>query len=179
MVLHLVIFALLITSFVFTIIELGLSGHIVSVLSKFELSSTDSISSTYNYLVFCSVWTLLVTALLLVWPFFNRSQLPARKDSSEKWLAPLMLALNFVTMVFWLAAFSSLANLYDGLSVRGVAGAQEAFAVLLWLLFLALLVLNFLTAFGVYKVDRAGHSRIFSGAKVDGVRNLNETAQVA
>ena len=35
-------------------------------------------------------------------------------------------------MLFWLAAFAALADLYNGFSPEGVVGAQLAFAVMLW-----------------------------------------------
>ncbi|RMD39280.1 hypothetical protein DV735_g5845, partial [Chaetothyriales sp. CBS 134920] len=173
MVLHLVIFSLLLTALVFSIIELGLSAYITSIIDTDYFR--DAVISTFSYNVFASVWTLLVTAFLLAWPFVGRAKFAAGDTATERWLAPLTLALNTVTMIFWLAAFASVADLFRYGSFSHYTGSIEAFGVLLWLIFLALTILSFLTAFGVYKVDRPGHSRIFRGAKVDAVRTTNET----
>lgn len=68
---------------VFSIIVLGLTGYVANV--------TDSTPSSNNFLIFCSVWSLLVVAYLLVaprLPFFN------------KWVPIAVLA---VTVIFWFA----------------------------------------------------------------------------
>jgi hypothetical protein len=122
-----IIFALLVAALVFTIIELGLSAYVINITLSLYVSI-----STYNYLLFCSLWSFLVTGFLLVWVSLARGKSPVAKTSSEKWLGPVTLALNFLTAVFWLAAFTSLADVYNGYNVEGVLGAQLAFAVLLW-----------------------------------------------
>ncbi len=127
MTLDLPIFVLLITSLIFSIIELGLSAYIVSLTSSRLYSN-----SVYDYLLFCSIWSLLVTGFLLIWSYLARARSPITKNSSENWLAPVTLALNFITMIFWLAAFASLANMYGGYNPQNQAGAQLAFAVMLW-----------------------------------------------
>lgn len=50
----------------------------------------------------------------------------------ERWFTPTTIALNAVTMIFWLAGFAADADLYNGFSPRGTAGALLAFAVMLW-----------------------------------------------
>jgi hypothetical protein len=123
----LIITALLGTAFIFSIIELGLSAYIVSLTSTRYYSN-----SVYNYQLFASIWSLLVTSFFLAWPYLIHSRSSIAKNNNERWLAPLTLALNFVTMVFWLAAFASLADLYNGYNPQDEAGAQLAFAVMLW-----------------------------------------------
>ena len=125
--LDLIIFALLLTSLVFTIIQLGLSAYIVSLTANRFYSV-----STYDYLLFCSIWSFLVTGFLIIWAYLARSKSPIAKNGSEKWLSPMTLTLNFVTMVFWLAAFASLADMYHGYNPQNTLGAQLAFAVMLW-----------------------------------------------
>ena len=125
--LTLILLALLVTSLVFTIVELGLSAYLVHVTASPYYSN-----SVYDYLLFCAIWTLLVTAFLLSFPFVGRGKSSIAKHGSERWLAPVTLALNFVTMIIWLAAFASLADMYNGYNPQGVSGAQLAFAVMLW-----------------------------------------------
>ena len=125
--LNLIIFVLLTIAFFFTIIELGLSAYLVSITASRLYSN-----STYDYLLFCSIWTLLATGFLLIWGYLARSKSHIDKNSSERWLAPVTLVLNFITMVFWLAAFASLADMYNGYNPQGSSGAQLAFAVMLW-----------------------------------------------
>lgn len=69
---------------IFSIIILGLTGYVANVLDS---GSPDS----NNFLIFCSVWSLLVLAYLLVaprLPFFNHY---------------IPLAVLAVTTIFWFA----------------------------------------------------------------------------
>lgn len=124
----LAVLALLATAVVFSIIELGLSAHAVDVTSDFYYKTNDR----YSYLVFCSVWTLLVTAFLIAFPFVSRRNSSNQAAHHERWLTPLTLVLNTVTMIFWLAGFAALADLYGDYSPHGEPGALLAFAVMLW-----------------------------------------------
>jgi len=148
------ILVLLATGLVFSIIELGLSAWAVDVTPD-----GNEANDRFGFLVFCSVWTIFVTAFLIAFPIYGT----ASRGDVERWYSPLTIALNAVTMIFWLAGFAADADLYNGYNPRGTAGALLAFAVMLWLIFLALLILNILTAIGVLRSDRAGHTRMTRG----------------
>lgn len=122
-----VILALLVAAVVCSIIELGLSAYIVSSLRDvFGRYYGGRVSSTFNFTVFASIWSLLVSLFLLGWGFVSRS-----RGGSEGIFAPLTLALNTITMIFWLAGFAAVADLYDG-APGGTPGALIAFGVILW-----------------------------------------------
>jgi len=117
----LVLLVLLCTALVFSIIELGLSADAV------DLSIGASVAhDRFSFIVFCSVWTLLLASFFIFFPYFS-----LRRDT-ERLLAPLNIALNAVTMIFWLAGFAAVADLFGGGNPQGVAGALLAFAVMLW-----------------------------------------------
>lgn len=117
------ILVLLCTAFVFSIIELGLSAWAVNVTPSGYIAN-----DRFGFLVFCSVWTILVTAFLIAFPYFGTRS----RGDVERWFTPTTIALNAVTMIFWLAGFAADADLYNGFSPRGTAGALLAFAVMLW-----------------------------------------------
>lgn len=116
------------TALVFSIIELGLSAYIVDVTSNAYYGT----NSRYGFALFCSIWTILVAGFLFAFPLLSRRGNSVQGSHHERWMAPLTLALNALTMLFWLACFAALADLYNGFSPRDVAGAQLAFAVMLW-----------------------------------------------
>jgi Membrane-associating domain len=118
------LFGLYATALLFSVIELGISGYIVDVTSNEFYRTNDR----YAFALFCSIWTLLAAGFLVVFPLISRR----RDRGSERWVSPLTLALNALTMIFWLACFAALADLYHGFNPQGVAGAQLAFAVMLW-----------------------------------------------
>lgn len=71
----------------FAIIELGLTGYVSNVFGE---GSPDSI----NFLIFCSVWSLLVIAYLLLAPRF------APAPFFHRYAPPALLV---VTTIFWFA----------------------------------------------------------------------------
>lgn len=116
------IFALLGVALVWSIIELGLTAYAVDVTWRASVAN-----ARFGFLVFASLWTLLVTAFFILFPMFSR-----RSGGGEaRWMSPLALALNGVTMIFWLAGFAAVADMYLG-APSGTAGAILAFAVMLW-----------------------------------------------
>ena len=117
------------TALLFSIIELGISAYIVDVTSRNYYGTSD----IYSYTLFCSIWTILVAGFLVAFPIVSRRGGNSIQSANhERWMAPLTIALNALTMIFWLAAFAALADRYNGFSPGGVAGAQLAFAVMLW-----------------------------------------------
>jgi hypothetical protein len=125
----LAILGLLGTILVFSIIELGLSAWAVSVTDGTYYGRRYDSPGEFGFLLFASLWTLLVVGVLTVLEFLG-----GRKGGVShrfSWLGWATLATNFVTWVFWLAGFSALAAFYGG-NPRGAAGALLAFAVMLW-----------------------------------------------
>ncbi|KAF2202664.1 hypothetical protein GQ43DRAFT_439509 [Delitschia confertaspora ATCC 74209] len=114
---------------VFSVIVLGLTAYIVDVF-------WDSPNSV-NFMLFTSLWTLLVVAFLVIAP----SRFP---QFAHKYV---ILALESITMIFWFAAWIAVAALWGDWkcgSKGGWCGAGTAacvFSALLWLTFLATAVM--------------------------------------
>ncbi|KAL9949102.1 hypothetical protein D7B24_008408 [Verticillium nonalfalfae] len=121
-----------IVAVVFCIIELGLSGF---VASAYWWHSPDIV----NFIIFCSVWSLLVLAYLILTPMFM-----------ERLFHQLVsLGLLAVTTIFWFAGSIALAT-WTGTpkcdnSWCGSAQAAVAFAFFIWAIFTGLLVLDIMT----------------------------------
>ncbi|EAW15273.1 uncharacterized protein ACLA_059370 [Aspergillus clavatus NRRL 1] len=159
--------ALLGTSFVFAVIELGLSAHVASFYTGAHEVYSWGYTYTVNYtvpgilafLIFTSVWTLLVCAAAVALPWFFRAK--AGAGASSKFNAILSYGLAsafFGTMVFWLACFADIAAGLGGwTSYSDYLNAVIAFAVLLWLLFLALFIVIVLAICGVLESDVPGY----------------------
>ncbi|KAI1074837.1 membrane-associating domain-containing protein [Whalleya microplaca] len=128
----------------FSIVELGLTAYLAS--------SFDSVSwygyyrgaspSRVNFMVFNSVWSLLVLLYVGVTPLYLTS-----------WFHKLAaLALNAVTTIFWFAGAIALAVFVGGpwsCGANSFCGAEEAavaFGFFLWALFTFLTVLDALEA---------------------------------
>lgn len=123
---------------IFSIIELGLSAHLISLSSRaysyldvsdydFHITAPPSIA----FLLFCSIWTILVSglALYIPWHLARRASLGRITPTI---LTYVTLVLYFVTTVFWLAGFADLAAWLAGFTPGGSIGAAVAFGVLLW-----------------------------------------------
>ena len=130
----LTILILLVSGLTFSIIELGLSAYIISVLDTY---------STYNgygnivpgwlaFLLFASLWTIVRTLFRLI-RLIRRTKRSAYDAGSQpaKWVPILTLVINAVTMIFWLAGFAAYASLLGGFAPTGIYGALLAFAVML------------------------------------------------
>lgn len=146
----LVTLALLGTASVFALIELGLSAYIVSLGSEHTYTYWDpnyagagygayqygtrkaSAPAEVDFLLFCSLWTLLVAPALIILPIVWKSKTKVAGQDVQTISGPLTLAMNAIATIFWLAGFAALANLYDGLNPQGIPGALLAFAVMLW-----------------------------------------------
>ncbi|KAJ5484662.1 hypothetical protein LT330_007924 [Penicillium expansum] len=171
--LSIVLYVLLGTSLAFAIVELGLSAFITAAYSGTQEITTWNAYSGYSYgqinveppailvfLVFSSVWTILVTvaALALPWYYTRKGFVTAKLNTV---LAASFVAIYFVTMVFWLACFADLASfLGGGTSLNPYYNAVLAFGVLLWLLFVALVVFTILAMCGVLVSDWAGYQSL-------------------
>jgi hypothetical protein len=145
LVLDIALYAILGSSLVFSIIELGLAGYVVSAWSgSHRVAYYDPFGGGYSYenvdvstpaildfLIFTAVWTMLVTgaALLLPW-FFTRKGFSSKLNMI---LGIVFTAVFFLTMVFWLASFADITSyLGGGTSTSDYLNAIIAFAVLLW-----------------------------------------------
>ncbi|KAJ5778763.1 hypothetical protein N7520_002009 [Penicillium odoratum] len=166
---HIALYAILATSLVFAIIELGLCAYVASVWggtreelyydSYGDLEYGDvniSIPGILAFLIFTSCWTMLVTpgGVLLSW-FYTRKGATGKISTI---LGVVFSVVYFITMVFWLACFADIASDLDGYtSHNDYLNAVIAFAVLLWLLFLALFILSVLSLCGVLVSDWVGY----------------------
>ncbi|CAG8242560.1 unnamed protein product [Penicillium salamii] len=179
MVLNIILYALLGTSFVFAIVELGLSAFVVSAVEHTEYDTWGGYvkvkaPAIVGFMVFASLWTMLiaVAALVLPWYYTRKGSVTPKLNTV---LAASFVAGYFVTMVFWLAAFADLATYLDYVS-NEYYNAMIAFAVLLWfvsrvlvyvtmliynpiyrILFIALLVFTILAMCGVMNSEWAGY----------------------
>lgn len=113
---------------VLDIIILGLMAYVVNDWVGFYVGSP----SEANFLLFCSVWTIIALAYLTIAPV--RFETAAHKFG--------ILAAEFVTMIFWFAGFIALAVFLTGVRCHRwgpcrAAKAATVFAAFEWLLFSA------------------------------------------
>ncbi|KAK7914039.1 hypothetical protein PG985_011742 [Apiospora marii] len=128
---------------VFTIIELGLTGYIVSAYSGYwgwngyYGNSPDRV----NFMLFNSIWSLLVLAYVGITPIYMAG-----------WFHKLAaLVLNSLTALFWFAGSVALAVMVGvphcgGWTLCQSMQAAVAFGFFLWAIFMFLTVLDGLEA---------------------------------
>ncbi|KAI0144454.1 membrane-associating domain-containing protein [Xylariaceae sp. FL1272] len=125
---------------VFCIIELGLTAYCNTSYGNYS-------PSIINFLIFASVWSLLVLIYIGVTPLYMTSVFHR--------LAALVL--NVLTAIFWFAGAIAFAVAIGVPSVHGVftdsAQAATAFAFFLWIIFTFLAVLD-----GIESLRRRGHN---------------------
>ncbi|KAI1840308.1 hypothetical protein JX265_013757 [Neoarthrinium moseri] len=109
---------------VFAIIELGLTAYIASWWGGYW--SFDRV----NFMIFNSVWSLLVLAYVGITPIYMTSIF-------HKLAA---LVLNVITTIFWFAGSIALAVAFG--HSGGTAAAAIAFGFFLWALFMVLTVVD-------------------------------------
>lgn len=123
----------------FTIIVLGLAGYVADAIDIFE-DNNDS-PSEINFLIFASIWTILVLIFLLVVPRFM--------STLNKWI---LVGVEALTMIFWFAGFVALAVYISedtdcgGGKICNTAKAACVFAAFNWLLWTATTILTALSA---------------------------------
>ncbi|GMG39065.1 unnamed protein product [Aspergillus oryzae] len=140
-------FVLLSTTFVFAVVELGLTGHLVSYFSqgskeyRYDPSRNGYTSQTVTvavppilaFILFNSVWTMLVSAATAVIPWVFRTKADTNA-ALNKLITIGLLVLYFMTTVFWLASFADMAaRLSYAAGKSDYVNAVIAFAVLIWL----------------------------------------------
>ncbi|KAI0975184.1 membrane-associating domain-containing protein [Xylaria arbuscula] len=130
---------------IFSIIELGLTAYWVSL---YTTAYGDYSPSSISFLVFASVWSLLVLLYIGLTPLYMTSifhRLAA-------------LALNVITAIFWFAGAIAVAVGFGGpYDCRGNRACQSAeaaiaFAFFLWALFTFLAVVD-----SIESLRRRGH----------------------
>jgi len=135
---------------VFAIIVLGLSAYVASVVSGSGQVCDFGYCADYNipvppqidYILFCSIWSLLVVIALGVVPIFV----------SALSHPIISTAVDGLTTIFWFAGAIALA-VYTGVFVGDTPSwyqalqAAVAFSFFTWLAFLAALVLDILAIF--------------------------------
>ena len=105
---------------VFAVIVLGLSAYTTDVTRHYEAA---------DFLVFCSVWSLVVLAYLLLMPIYF-------PDFHNRWA---VVGTEGVTMILWFAGFIAMAAsieklwcIGDKCTVLGTAKAAAAFGAFSW-----------------------------------------------
>ncbi|KAF2097112.1 hypothetical protein NA57DRAFT_77367 [Rhizodiscina lignyota] len=116
------------TQAVFTVIVLGLTAYVSNWWNGYwHDMSPDEI----NFLLFCSVWTILSLAYLIVVPWRFSNSAVGHKYG--------ILAAEALTMLFWFAGFVALAVFLSNRvcfgTVCNIAKAATVFASLEWLVF--------------------------------------------
>ncbi|KAJ5658899.1 hypothetical protein N7507_005350 [Penicillium longicatenatum] len=166
---HIALYAILATSLVFAIIELGLCAYVATFYGGTYQELYYNAYGSYGYknvktstppilafLIFSACWTILITTggVALSW-FYTRKGVSGKISTI---LGIVFTLVYFVTMVFWLACFADIASYLGGfVSFNDYFNAVIAFAVLLWLLFLALFILSVLALCGVLVSDWVGY----------------------
>ncbi|KAE8139005.1 hypothetical protein BDV38DRAFT_57775 [Aspergillus pseudotamarii] len=164
-------FALLGTTFAFAVVELGLTGYIVSLFTQgytgylYDPWTNGYTSQTVRivvspilaFILFNSIWTMLVSVATAVIPWVFRSKATVG-TGLNKLITIGLLGLYFVTMVFWLASFATVAaRLSYGAGESDYVNVIIAFAVLIWLLFCTLTIVVVLGICGVFQCDLPGY----------------------
>jgi len=114
---------------VFSIIVLGLTAYVINAFNT--PYGWDWSPDSVDFMLFCSIWTLLVVAYLVITP----SRFP---HLAHKYA---VAAVEAVTMIFWFAAWVAVATLWGDWhcgSRGGVCGAGTAaivFSAFIWLTF--------------------------------------------
>lgn len=87
-----------------------------------------TVPDVVSFLMFAAVWSTVVTAVAIGLPLFYH-----KRDAHHhnKWLAPTLIVLYFLTWVFWLAGFAYLAYLIGSYGT-GIIAAILAFAIINW-----------------------------------------------
>lgn len=87
-----------------------------------------TVPDVISFLMFAAVWSTLVTAVAIGLPLWYH-----KRDGHHhnRWLAPTLIVLYFLTWVFWLAGFAYLAYLI-GSAGTGILAAILAFAIINW-----------------------------------------------
>jgi len=164
LVLSTILLSLLSTGLTFSVIQLGLVGYSINIDSQgytdayycgFEVcygAVGGFVPDIVAFLMFTAAWSTIVTPVAIGLPLWYQSRAGHRHNY---WLAPTLIVIYFVTLVFWLAGFADLAYL-DG-SLGGIPGAILSFAVLNWLIYTALFILSFLAIFDVLKGEWPGY----------------------
>ncbi|POS78945.1 hypothetical protein DHEL01_v202658 [Diaporthe helianthi] len=152
---------------VFSIIELGLTAYVVSLYdgrwdngySYYGSNSPDRV----NFMVFNSVWSLLVLVYIGLTPLYITSIFHR--------LAALVL--EALTMIFWFAGSIALAVFIGvprclGNTFCGTIQAAVAFGFFLWAVFLFLVVLDGMEAMKSRRhssgIGHKSHKKPFTGA---------------
>jgi len=130
------------------IIILGLMSYVVN---DWEGAAVGSPAEA-NFLLFCSVWTILALAYLVV--------APARFETAAHKFG--ILAAEFITMIFWFAGFIALAVFLTGTRCYRwgpcrAAKAATVFAAFEWLLFAATTIMATLHVWRTRNTNNSKH----------------------
>ncbi|KAJ5224950.1 hypothetical protein N7468_006175 [Penicillium chermesinum] len=169
--LHIALYSLLATALAFAIIELGLTAYVTSAISDYSREELFRRYWDYSY----SYWHVSTPSILIFLLFTSCWTILA---SAGALAAHGLAAVYFVTMVFWLAAFADFVSYFDGNFFSDYLSAIVAFAVLDWLLFLALFIVTILALCGVLVSDWPGYHS-FRGAHTQKEKSAPADASAA
>jgi len=149
---HPIIFSLLL---IFAIIELSISAWLVARFNQHHNFLDTAVRDRTRYLLFCSVWTVLLSPFFLAMTFVAPGSIFASLASHTIFL--------FVTWVFWLAGAAAIAEALGGrlncshhFVYCGQLNTLEAFAWMIWvLLTLAFFFVLFMSASALRRGDGA------------------------
>jgi hypothetical protein len=120
-----VVLALRIIQLIFAIIVLGLEAYVAHWWNTYYHSGSPS---QINFLIFCSIWTLLALTYLIVVPLRFADTIAHHKFA--------ILGVEALTMLFWFAGFVALAVFLSGRVCYGqvcnCAKAGAAFGAFEW-----------------------------------------------
>ncbi|EEA24560.1 hypothetical protein TMatcc_007664 [Talaromyces marneffei ATCC 18224] len=112
-----------------------------------------TVPDVVSLLLFASLWSTIVTAVAIGLPLWFHKR---EAHQHNRWLAPTLIVLYFLTWVFWLSGFAYLAYLVGSASV-GIISAMLAFAIINWLVYTAAFIFSFLAVFDVMQGEWPGY----------------------
>ncbi|KAF7553946.1 hypothetical protein G7Z17_g3285 [Cylindrodendrum hubeiense] len=123
---------------VLLIIELGLTGYVVSATTSAFWG--DSSPSSFSFMLFNSIWSILILGYLALVPLF----------ATRLYHSVVGLGLLAVTTIFWFAGSIAMADFIGvpnchGSTFCGSAQAAVAFGFFIWAIFTGLTVMEGLT----------------------------------
>jgi len=173
--LDIILLILLPLSLAFAAVELGLSAYgVYSTSGTFESICDYGFfdvapceikvkpPAIIIFLVFASVWTLLTVGAGFLLSLLIGKRNPV---GANKWLAPILITVYAINMIFWLAGFADVvAKLGGEVNSTDIINAGVAFAALLWIVFTALLILTIIGVCDVLKSTFVGYMSLKGGS---------------
>jgi hypothetical protein len=179
-----ILLILLPLSLAFAAVELGLTAHGVYVATgTYWTYCDDGFSGFYPcevnikapailiFLLFASVWTFLTVGAGFLLSLLVGKNNPV---GANKWLAPILITLYAINMIFWLAGFADVVSQLGGkVKSTDMVNAAVAFSILLWIIFTLLLILTVISVCNVLKSTFVGYMSL-RGRSSAGAKSMSE-----